>query len=131
MRYQVIQLIQLMFALSLMFGAFVGGIAVGWWRWGRREEAALTSDRGRPAVPGALFSPEGREDEILLAEAQFDVTGSDNAAGQRNTEGLVFATGPMGAGHPSPPLLTGVRVPTAAIGPASDRRPANAEALDA
>jgi len=33
MRYELFRLAQLAFALALMFGAFLGGVAVGWWRW--------------------------------------------------------------------------------------------------
>lgn len=131
MRYQVIQLIQLLFALALIFGAFMGGIALGWWRWGRGADVESSGNEGRLAGLGALFSPEDREDEIVLAEVQLDITDSGGAVGTRGTEGLVFGTGPMVAGHRRPPLVTGMSGPTAAIGPPSDQQVANAEALDA
>jgi hypothetical protein len=131
MRYQVIQLIQLLFALALIFGAFMGGIAVGWWRWGRGDDADATGNEGRMAGLRALFSPEDRDDEIVLAEVQLDITDTGGSAGTRGTEGMVFGTGPTVAGHRSLPLLTGTSGPAAAIGPPSDQSEANAEVLDA
>ncbi|MFZ4517873.1 MAG: hypothetical protein ACOYOP_05770 [Microthrixaceae bacterium] len=35
MRYELMRLLQLVFSLSLMFGAFAAGLAAGWYRWGR------------------------------------------------------------------------------------------------
>lgn len=131
MRYQVIQLIQLLFALALIIGAFMGGIAVGWWRWGRGDDVAATDTEGRMAGIRALFSPEDRDDEIVLAEVELDITDSGGSVGTRGTEGMVFGTGPTGAGHRSPPLTTGMAGPAAAIGPPSDQQEANSEALDA
>jgi hypothetical protein len=70
MQYEMIRLAQLVFALALMFGAFLGGLAVGWLRWGRRTEAPSEEARDVPrpslAVPRLvkrdLFSPESESD---------------------------------------------------------------------
>jgi hypothetical protein len=66
MRYEMLRLAQLAFALSLMFGAFLGGIAVGWLRWGRQPDDAGDHARmvppPQPVVPRLvkhdLFSPD-------------------------------------------------------------------------
>jgi hypothetical protein len=66
MRYEMLRLAQLVFALSLMFGAFLGGIAVGWLRWGRQRADEADEIRlvppPQPVVPRLvkhdLFSPD-------------------------------------------------------------------------
>ncbi len=66
-RYQLVQLAQLGFALLLMFGAFIGGVVVGWWRWGRVQSPARSDEA--PSIGSAgLFTPEDREDEVVLAD---------------------------------------------------------------
>lgn len=35
--YERVWAVQLLFALAAMFAAFFGGLAVGYWRWGREE----------------------------------------------------------------------------------------------
>jgi hypothetical protein len=63
MSYQLVELLQLVFALVVMFAAFVGGIAVGWWRWGR-PYAERRKSAGRATVPPAgLFSAHERTDD--------------------------------------------------------------------
>ena len=61
MRYELVRLAQLVFALSMMFGAFLCGLAIGWLRWGRTlpERPAPTAEaEGVPRiVKPALFSP--------------------------------------------------------------------------
>lgn len=129
MRYQLIQLIQLLFALSLIFGAFIGGVTVGWWRWGRGK-AAFPRGRGdRSPGPGTLFSPEGRDDEIVLAEIDLDITDAVITPELRGGEGPVFTPGPLGAGGAFPQRLIGL--PPTAIGSPSDRHSADVEALEA
>jgi hypothetical protein len=58
MSYQVVELLQLIFALALMFGAFLGGLAVGWWRWGR--VVANRSSAPDPVPAAGLFSAHER-----------------------------------------------------------------------
>lgn len=65
-RYDLIELAQLVFALAVMIAAFAGGVAVGWWRWGRDRLPVGAPEA--PPHPGAgpLFSPDDR-DEIDLS----------------------------------------------------------------
>jgi hypothetical protein len=65
MRYEVMRLLQLVFSLSLMFVAFMGGLFVGWRRWGRARPIDLTdtatdapSDPADPPARRDLFAPE-------------------------------------------------------------------------
>ena len=71
MRYEMIRLAQLVFFLMVMFGAFLGGLAVGWYRWGRAPDREQGLDlrwvpRPRPATPHTvksdLFAPESDAD---------------------------------------------------------------------
>ncbi len=85
MRYELIQLAQLVFALSLMFGAFLGGIAIGWWRWGRRAELssrAVNRQTPEPSVSSAsVFTPDERDDaQIVLGHPIFDTGANDTPA---------------------------------------------------
>lgn len=65
MRYELFRLAQLAFALFLMFGAFLGGVAVGWWRWERQRHtrdtalssAQVTSPTVHRRVNPGLFTP--------------------------------------------------------------------------
>jgi hypothetical protein len=67
-RYELIRLAQLIFSLLVMFAAFLGGLAVGWWRWGRagapakadrpRSDERPTSGGFRPQPPSRPVSPE-------------------------------------------------------------------------
>lgn len=77
MRYEMVRLAQLIFALSLMFGAFLAGLAVGWLRWGRtappEPDEAWDVPRPRHVEPqlvkADLFSPaSGPTDVIDLAD---------------------------------------------------------------
>lgn len=62
MSYRVVELLQLIFALALMFGAFLGGLAVGWWRWGRVvADRPATPD---PAPAAGLFSAHERTTDL-------------------------------------------------------------------
>lgn len=66
MRYEVMRLLQFVFSLALMFAAFMGGMFVGWRRWGRARPADLaeaasegSADRvSEPATRRDLFAPE-------------------------------------------------------------------------
>jgi hypothetical protein len=67
MRYEMMRIAQLVFFLTIMFGAFLGGLAVGWARWGRPHAAEEDTEepRARPprhATPNLvkpdLFAPE-------------------------------------------------------------------------
>ena len=68
MSYQVVELLQLIFALVVMFAAFLGGVAVGWWRWGgpesRRREAAADTAAEQTAAPAGLFTAHERSDTV-------------------------------------------------------------------
>jgi hypothetical protein len=65
--YQAMQLAQFLFSLSLVLCAFVGGMYVGWRRWGRVQRQVHPNDE-RPPVSAQqpatttrrpdLFSPE-------------------------------------------------------------------------
>ena len=64
MRYELIRFAQLVFALAVMIGAFMTGLAIGWLRWGR-SPAEASEERDVPAsfddvpriVKPDLFSP--------------------------------------------------------------------------
>lgn len=65
MRYEVMRLLQFVFSLALMFAAFMGGMFVGWRRWGRARPADLADsvkepagDQSDPAPRRDLFAPE-------------------------------------------------------------------------
>ena len=59
MRYELMRLLQLAFSLALMFGAFLGGLALGWYRWGRRPAAPGQPTRSRGEAPATeLFTPD-------------------------------------------------------------------------
>lgn len=71
MHYQLVQLAQLALSLLFMFAAFLGGLALGWWRWGRPAKGSQ-SDQPPPVGPVGLFTPEERDDEIVLADLTDD-----------------------------------------------------------
>lgn len=48
MRYEVMRLLQFVFSLALMFAAFMGGMFVGWRRWGRPRPADLADTGDEP-----------------------------------------------------------------------------------
>ena len=94
MRYEMVRLAQLVFALSLMFAAFLGGLAIGWLRWGRgpvdpSEPSARAVPRPEPVMPRMvkrdLFSPQGDGRVIDIAEpfqpAQLGPSGAEGTAG--------------------------------------------------
>lgn len=131
MRYQLIQLMQLLFALSLIFGAFAGGIAVGWLRWGRGGVVPPPGEGERPTGPVTLFCPEGRDDEVVIAEIDLDITDSAAIAGPMGGDAAVFTPGPLGAGAPAPPQLMGLTKPAAAIASPWDQDSLDVETLEA
>ena len=61
MRYELIRFAQLVFALAVMIGAFMTGLAIGWLRWGRSETEVLDPAPDLDDVPRLvkpdLFSP--------------------------------------------------------------------------
>jgi hypothetical protein len=72
----MIRLAQLVFFLTVLFAAFLGGLAIGWMRWGRRPEREDTHDlrwvpRPRLATPHTvksdLFAPESDTDGLTDA----------------------------------------------------------------
>lgn len=129
MRYQLLQLIQLMFALSLILGAFIGGVTVGWWRWGRGRLVVSPDEEASPSGSGALFCPEDRHDEIVLAEIELDVTdaGVDGVLGRLHQP--MFAPGPLN--QPIPPRFPGLSHPAAALGAPREPQVPDSEVLDA
>lgn len=56
MRYELMRLVQLAFSLAVMFSAFAGGLAAGWYRWGRRSVGGAELPSAAP--PGELFTPD-------------------------------------------------------------------------
>ncbi len=50
MRYEVMRLLQFVFSLALMFAAFMGGMFVGWRRWGRSRPADLADAADEPSL---------------------------------------------------------------------------------
>lgn len=114
MRYQVIQLIQLLFALTLVFAAFAGGVAVGWWGRGRASQD-LTETEGPHTGSGALFSPADRHDEVVLAEVDLR-----HGPGLPGGDGVVFGTGRIDPQRARPSVLRHVGGPLRAIGPDTD-----------
>lgn len=130
MRYQLIQMIQLLFALSMVFGAFVGGITVGWWRWGRGGGVSPRGEGERPAPPGMLFSPEGRDDEIVLVATDLEIT--DSAVARLTAgEEPAFTPAPLGAGTPVPSLNMGLPKAASVIATPWDQVSSDAETLEA
>lgn len=95
MRYEMIRLAQLVFFLFVMFAAFLGGLAIGWYRWGRQteEQPGLDlRDGPRPWPPSAgvksdLFAPESdasTTDPALFSPAEL-------SSGERHATGLITA----------------------------------------
>lgn len=81
MRYELIRVAQLVFALATMFGAFLAGLAIGWLRWGRTppdepEEAIdlgavpriVKTDLFSPAVPPVMVRVDGQLGPAVSAE---------------------------------------------------------------
>lgn len=74
MRYDLIRLAQLFFALTLMFGAFLGGLFIGWLRWGRGHQETVPARVAVPppahSVKHDLFSPDS--DSAQNGQVVFD-----------------------------------------------------------
>lgn len=71
MRYEVMRLLQFVFSLSLIVGAFAGGLYVGWRRWGANRIAERDRIATRP-VPKHLDdvdapAPDSRRRPDLFA----------------------------------------------------------------
>lgn len=86
MRYQLIQLFQLAFALGLIFSAFLGGLWLGWWRWGKpaaRREAQrrARSEATAPTQPDLFTPADMGSEEVVLSPPVF---GPDSAIGRRS-----------------------------------------------
>lgn len=71
MRYEVMRLMQLLFSLTVMFGAFAAGLVIGWLRWGRRVPEAADPVQADALVPRLvkpdLFSPVGAPGDVVPA----------------------------------------------------------------
>ena len=110
-QWEVMRVAQLVFALSLMFGFFLGGLLIGWLRWGRPAKLESAAAAERSANPGPvlkhdLFSP-------VTENASFD--------------DAVIVDGVIVDGTPTvdPFGPTGVRLPftPAELGPATRATP--------
>lgn len=112
MHYQLVQLAQLALSLLFMFAAFLGGLALGWWRWGRVAKGSQT-DQPPPVGPVGLFTPEERDDEIVLADLTEDYS-MDPAA-------------PVAFSSESAPLFAAAGIPPDAGAPALPSPPAGVE----
>ncbi len=77
MRYEVIRLLQFVFSLSLVLGAFIGGLYFGWRRWGRPER----QDEQRAARRSRLVAARAVAWERMdaAARAQDDLDGATSA----------------------------------------------------
>lgn len=116
MRYELIRLAQLIFALALMFGAFLFGIGVGWWRWKRDPTAPAQRHEGldnaaiEPLLSAGTFTAELRDDEVVLAPPVFDTSAQATSPGRRKSDAVpTFAAAtdpprtPEPASIPPPP----------------------------
>ena len=123
MRYELIRLAQLVFALAIMFGAFLAGVGVGWWRW--RRDAAGSAQRRRadgaeePMVSAGTFTASVRDDEVVLAPPVFDTSAQESSLRRRKSDlPPVFAAAESGpaapetAVFPPPPPQVGPAAPT-------------------
>ena len=87
--YERIWVAQLVFALAAIFGAFFAGLAVGYWRWAKREErvsvrSSETPARARPKLNPSLFSADERHDahiDSVPAVSGFSTAPSEIEAG--------------------------------------------------
>lgn|GEM_PF-1306138 len=100
MRYQVFQIVQFLFSLALIAGAFVSGLLVGWYFWGPRKSVAAVAEKDWVANGhegrGHLFSPDGQ----VAAAALFEEPSADLA--KTNSVDLRFGVIPrveLPAGH--------------------------------
>jgi hypothetical protein len=123
MRYELIRLAQLVFALALMFGAFLAGLGVGWWRWRRDAAESATRRRGEvgeePLVSAGTFTASVRDDEVVLAPPVFDTSAQETSFQRRKSDlPPVFAAAesvpaaPETAVFPPPPPEVGPAAPT-------------------
>ena len=123
MRYELIRLAQLVFALGLMFGAFLVGLGVGWWRWKRDPAAPAQQREGLgdhgtdPVVSAGTFTSEVRDDEVVLAPPVFDTSAHDSFPQRRKSDAVpTFAAAdpPTGTGPAliPPPPEVGPAAPT-------------------
>ncbi|MCO5319330.1 MAG: hypothetical protein M9942_12930 [Microthrixaceae bacterium] len=77
--YDWIELAQLVFFLVVMIAAFSGGLALGWWRWGRDASTGRGEQGAQPRGSWALFSPDSTDeiDLTLLAESAGGPAGAE------------------------------------------------------
>jgi hypothetical protein len=109
MRYELFRLAQLAFALALMFGAFLGGLAVGWWRWGRevtlpRSSMSMSSSTSSPSSMSSA-PPSGTHHRInpdLFTPAEPTVPRPDLAAA---APGIVATARPEELAAPVDPFI--------------------------
>lgn len=102
MSYQVVEFVQLTFALLAIFSAFLGGIAVGWWRWGRPEKKrAEAPDPGEASVGSGLFSAHERADE-LRDRPVFDTSAAGQVASTDRMPTFAAANREIGVGTDAP-----------------------------
>lgn len=120
MRYELIRLAQLAFALALMFGAFLAGLGAGWWRWRRDAAGSAPSRRGdgagEPMVSPGTFTASVRDDEVVLAPPVFDTSAQEPLLRRKSDLPPVFAAAEPGPGVPEPAV---VPPPPPEVGPAA------------
>lgn len=117
MRYEAMQLLQFLFTLALIVGAFAVGLLAGWYRWAPRTSRPVrdVDDIDRPVAestwPDApssprstLFSPEGEpwpSDQLSVGGAgrspRTIVLPADVTVDLRDRPRIV--RGELGAGH--------------------------------
>ncbi|MEX0768508.1 MAG: hypothetical protein WD029_08565 [Microthrixaceae bacterium] len=82
MRYEVFRIAQFLFSLALIAGAFISGLSLGWYCWGRSKSAAPIATGGSEAAVseqdwvahgedgrGHLFRPDGQAAAAALYDA--------------------------------------------------------------
>jgi hypothetical protein len=62
MRYELIRVAQLVFALSLIGGAFLAGLGIGWWRWGKRTEESVVDTEAHVPPPRPVHQHQVKSD---------------------------------------------------------------------
>lgn len=100
MRYEAMRLLQFMFSLCLILGAFLGGLYVGWRRWGRPGPADHSAPdraarRDSAAEYGAELHTTGAHRRDLFAPE----TGTEPSAAEEPID-LRVAPAPSRLGLP-------------------------------
>lgn len=81
--YERVWAMQLGFALAAMFAAFFGGLAIGYWRWGREESREKKAEVS--SIGSFRSSRRVKPDLFSAAEADFREPASPSALGGFST----------------------------------------------